>query len=247
MDQQQNLYRWGMPMVVIDGGIIPNQFSGIEQHLIDSLNSTNSEMFFAVSKNICSDACQVGKFVELANVAMSVRNDELRSVFPEAEEAEVYATAAFSLQDGLTGISCGVFDTGSCWQNALKAIADEFGGSDAALAALALIGVALAVRLIWARRYQSAWDAATGARMAASIVCLRLLPGSIAISKMAKRGADAKHEGPNGKRNAKERIREIWASGKYSSRTVCAEQECAALDMSFDTARKALRNTPDPA
>lgn len=62
-----------------------------------------------------------------------------------------------------------------------------------------------------------------------------------------KRAAEAKHSGPTGKRSAKERIREIWASGKYRSRSICAEQECAALDMSFDTARKALRGTPDPA
>lgn len=63
----------------------------------------------------------------------------------------------------------------------------------------------------------------------------------------AKRGADAKHDGPTGKRIAKDKIREIWSLGKYSSRDVCAEQECAALNMSFSTARKALRGTPDPA
>lgn len=40
-------------------------------------------------------------------------------------------------------------------------------------------------------------------------------------------------------------IREIWGAGKYSSRDICAEQECASLGMSFSTARKALRNTPD--
>jgi len=62
-----------------------------------------------------------------------------------------------------------------------------------------------------------------------------------------RNGANAKHNGPNGKRSAKERIREIWASGKYSSRDLCAEQECAALEMSFSTARKALRGTPDPS
>ncbi len=42
-------------------------------------------------------------------------------------------------------------------------------------------------------------------------------------------------------------IRDIWASGKYSSRDICAEQECAALGMSFSSARKALRRTPGPA
>jgi len=67
-----------------------------------------------------------------------------------------------------------------------------------------------------------------------------------AQKQTAKLGAEAKHSGPTGKRIAKEKIREIWSSGKYSSRDVCAEQECAVLDMSFSTARKALRGTPDP-
>ena len=58
-----------------------------------------------------------------------------------------------------------------------------------------------------------------------------------------KRAADAKHEEM---RRVKERIRTIWASGKYNSRDICAEHECAALGMSFSTARKALRGTPDP-
>lgn len=45
---------------------------------------------------------------------------------------------------------------------------------------------------------------------------------------------------------AKNQLRDIWATGKYSSRDICAEQECANLDISFSTARKALRNTPEP-
>lgn len=63
----------------------------------------------------------------------------------------------------------------------------------------------------------------------------------------AREKANVLHSLPGGSRDKREQIREIWASGKYSSRSVCAEQECAALDMSYDTARKALRKTPDPA
>ncbi len=47
-------------------------------------------------------------------------------------------------------------------------------------------------------------------------------------------------------RNSAKKIREIWATGKYTSRDICAEQECANLEMSFTAARKALRNTPEP-
>ena len=58
--------------------------------------------------------------------------------------------------------------------------------------------------------------------------------------------ANARHAKPGGSREKQQKIRELWASGKYSSRDVCAEQECAALGMSFSTARRALRGTPDP-
>lgn len=62
----------------------------------------------------------------------------------------------------------------------------------------------------------------------------------------ARKAANARHNKAGGSREKHEKIRKIWATGKYSSRDVCAEQECAALDMSFSAARKALINTPDP-
>lgn len=58
--------------------------------------------------------------------------------------------------------------------------------------------------------------------------------------------ANALHNKPGGNRDKQNAIRSAWASGKYSSRDICAEQECAGLSMSFSTARKALRNTPEP-
>lgn len=66
-------------------------------------------------------------------------------------------------------------------------------------------------------------------------------------SALALRAAEANHSKQGGSREKRKKIQDIWATGKYSSRSICAEQECAALGMSFDTARKALRNTPDPA
>lgn len=64
--------------------------------------------------------------------------------------------------------------------------------------------------------------------------------------KKATKAADALHDLPGGSREKQENIRNIWASGKYTSRSICAEQECAGLGMSYDSARKALRNTPEP-
>jgi hypothetical protein len=65
-------------------------------------------------------------------------------------------------------------------------------------------------------------------------------------SQTARNAANARHEQPGGSRDKQQQIREIWATGKYSSRDRCAEKECAAFDMSYSAARKALRNTPDP-
>ena len=63
----------------------------------------------------------------------------------------------------------------------------------------------------------------------------------------AKVAADALHDKPGGSRDKQRQIRAIWASGKYSSRDLCAEQECAALNMSISVARRALINTPEPS
>lgn len=65
--------------------------------------------------------------------------------------------------------------------------------------------------------------------------------------EVARRAANARHDQPGGSRSKQEAIRAMWASGKFTSRDRCAEEECAALGMSFAAARKALRNTRDPA
>ncbi len=64
--------------------------------------------------------------------------------------------------------------------------------------------------------------------------------------RRATKAADVRHNKPGGARVKRLHIQRIWASGKYSSRDRCAEEECGALNMSFATARKALRNTPNP-
>ena len=65
-------------------------------------------------------------------------------------------------------------------------------------------------------------------------------------SARGRAAAEALHNKPGNSRDKQEAIRAAWASGKYSSRDLCAEQECAALNMAPGTARKALRNTPEP-
>lgn len=65
-------------------------------------------------------------------------------------------------------------------------------------------------------------------------------------SNAMRQAANALHGRPGGSREKQAAIKAAWASGKYTSRDVCAEQECASLGVSFSAARKALRNTPDP-
>lgn len=62
----------------------------------------------------------------------------------------------------------------------------------------------------------------------------------------ARNAANALHNKPGGSREKQQKVREIWATGKYTSRDICAEQECGALGMSYKAARNALINTPEP-
>ncbi len=66
-------------------------------------------------------------------------------------------------------------------------------------------------------------------------------------SNAARTAANARHDQPGGSRDKQRQVQEIWASGKYSSRDLCAEQECAAIGMSFAAARRALVNQPEPS
>lgn len=66
-------------------------------------------------------------------------------------------------------------------------------------------------------------------------------------SKDGKRAADIRHDAEGGSRSKQKAICDVWASGKYTSKDRCAEQECSALGMSFSAARRALRNRPKPA
>ena len=66
-------------------------------------------------------------------------------------------------------------------------------------------------------------------------------------STKGRNAANERHARPGGSRDKANKIREIWASGKYSNRDLCATEECDHLEMSWSAARRALRNTQDPA
>ena len=72
----------------------------------------------------------------------------------------------------------------------------------------------------------------------------RLLPSH---AEIAARGANSLHNAPGGSRSKNKLIRDIWASGKYDNRDLCAEEEYAAVGYKgFSAARKSLRNTDNP-
>lgn len=66
------------------------------------------------------------------------------------------------------------------------------------------------------------------------------------FSKNGTKAANARHERPGGSRDKKRQIQAIWATGKYTTKNLCAEEEYDGLGMSFSVARKALRNMPTP-
>lgn len=63
-------------------------------------------------------------------------------------------------------------------------------------------------------------------------------------SEVATIAANALHDKPGGSRDKRRQIQDIWTTAKYATKDVCAEQECAQLNMSFSSARRALRNIP---
>lgn len=66
-----------------------------------------------------------------------------------------------------------------------------------------------------------------------------------AHKKMSSKGGKqrALNMGTDEKRR---QIQEIWATGKFKTRDICALEECDALGMPFSSARKMLIGTPDP-
>ena len=75
----------------------------------------------------------------------------------------------------------------------------------------------------------------------------RIVKIRTASSDRGKVAAEARHSKPGGSRSKQDEMRRLWATGKYSSRNVCAEEECGGVDLSFSKARKALIGTPDNA
>ena len=65
--------------------------------------------------------------------------------------------------------------------------------------------------------------------------------------KNASNASNVRHDKPGGSRDKHRQLLAIWATGKYTSKDTCAEQECAALGMAPSTARRALIGASKPS
>lgn len=78
--------------------------------------------------------------------------------------------------------------------------------------------------------------------------CEGQLAGRDAQRKIvAKKGGDALSSRPGGSRENSQKMKDLWASGRYKDRNDCAEKGEAILGIPFHTGRKYLRNTPNPS
>jgi hypothetical protein len=65
-------------------------------------------------------------------------------------------------------------------------------------------------------------------------------------SQIARTASNVHHDKPGGSREKRALIRAQWATGKFTTRVDCADQESGAIKMSYGTAIKALQNEPEP-
>lgn len=73
---------------------------------------------------------------------------------------------------------------------------------------------------------------------------LKITPAKVR-KEASKKATDARHKESRSRANI---IKSVWATGKYSNRDICAEQEYLGLGFnSFKAARNALKQTPDPS
>ncbi|WP_156404566.1 hypothetical protein [Curvibacter sp. PAE-UM] len=97
------------------------------------------------------------------------------------------------------------------------------------------------------RKVNDLADAAVAALVMAERNVRQRADMQLQATRRAKKAAEKRHGQPGGSREKREKIRAVWSSGKYSSKDLCAEQECAGLEMSFSSARRALRGAPNPS
>ena len=87
-------------------------------------------------------------------------------------------------------------------------------------------------------------DAPPTAIMEAAVAVVRAL--QVVTSDKGKDDVMKRHSAPGGSHDMAAEMRKAWASGKYKSKEVCADEEHERLGISRPTARNYLINTPSP-
>lgn len=100
------------------------------------------------------------------------------------------------------------------------------------------------------KKIRSNFDVEINNQIKSTIQCVTAeYRGSQKIERieLAKKAAEVRYEKPDSYHKKGEKIRQIWATGAYKNRNLCAKMECEKIGISYETARKHLRNTPEPA
>lgn len=78
------------------------------------------------------------------------------------------------------------------------------------------------------------------------IICAAEAVEKFVIRAGSIKAANALHDKEGGSRGKADKLRAIWASGRYRTKEECAQKGGASLGMSFKAAKKALQNAPKP-
>lgn len=110
-----------------------------------------------------------------------------------------------------------------------------------ALPLLARLTVPVDVLLALARRIEREEDKK---RLAVEIP---LLEQKIRASRANRQNVEARHSKRGGSRDKRANVQAEWASGRFKTRDQCATDCHAKVGLEWQTARDALKGTPDPA
>lgn len=181
----------------IDGYTISSCENGVETTLFSKLGDLNVHIYFVVCDLLKIKAERLEEFTSYAHQMLDADIKETMDFHPEYESVDDHTlyiasceTLAHSLNLHTEKIYMSLDSEGDDedfpWYGLSRNVADKFGGPAASCAAAALGGIALATRLITARRYQYAWCAAIGAQRLASFSEGHLLSDEDARRRFAK-------------------------------------------------------------
>jgi hypothetical protein len=191
----------------IDGYTISSIENGVETKLFSKLHNINVQLYFVVSDLLKIKGERLEQFASFAYQMLEADIKEAIDHHPEyknLDDSTLYIEACEVLANSLdlhiekiySSLDCEDDDEYFPWYGLSKKVANEFGGPVASCAAVALGGIALAGRLIVARRYQYAWCAAFGSQGLASFSDGHLMSDEGAKAKyvqLGKVGATKRH------------------------------------------------------